>query len=352
MLTSSITHVLAVTSIRRTRMLPAPGRVIVRKGQRVDSTDVIAQAHLSPEHLLLDVAGGLGVSAGKADLHIQRQVGEDVIEGDVIAGPVGLGRRVFRAPKSGRIVLVGGGQVLLALEGKPFELKAGIPGIVTALIDDYGVEIETPGGLIQGVWGNNRIGVGLLQNLSLSPKDVLTRDRLDVSHRGSVILSGYCKHADVLETAAEIPLRGLIFSSMDSSLVHLAEKMPYPIILTEGFGEIPMNSPAYKLLTTNERREVVLTAEPWDRLAGTRPEIVIPLPASGQLPLPSGTEVFKPGQQVRLLSSSRRGEMGVLTELYPGLTTLPSGVRAPAAEIRLESGKDIIFPLANIEVLK
>ncbi len=44
-------------------------------------------------------------------------------EGDVIAGPVGIGRRVVRTPKSGTVVVAGGGQVLLELEGIFSELK-------------------------------------------------------------------------------------------------------------------------------------------------------------------------------------------------------------------------------------
>jgi hypothetical protein len=313
---------------------------------------VIAEAVVTPEHLLLDVARGLGVSAAKADVHLQRQAGEDVVEGDVLAGPVGIGRRVYRAPKAGRIILAGGGQVLLELASKPFELKAGIPGVVTSLIDDFGAEIEATGALVQGVWGNRRTGAGILNNLTRSPKDVLTHDRLDVSHRASVILGGVCMSPQVLETAAEIPLRGLILSSMASSLLPLAERMPYPIILTEGFGEIPMNTPAYKLLTTNARREVVLAADPWDRLEGTRPEVIIPLPAGGQMPLPEEIDVYKPGQQVRILSPGQRGAVGELVSLLAGLTTLPSGCRAPAGVVHLESGEEIILPLANIEVLK
>jgi hypothetical protein len=351
MFTSPVTHILPVATIRRTRLLPAPGKVLVRKGQKVDSGDVIAEALVSPEHLLLEVARGLGISASKADAIIERQVGETVVEGDVIAGPVGFGRRIYRAPKAGRVVLVGGGQVLLELNSRPFELKAGIPGVVMALVDEFGAQIETSGALVQGVWGNRRSGVGLLQNLARSPKDLLSRDRLDVSHRGAVVMGAVCQSGEVLEMAAEIPLRGLILASIPSSLIPLAEKMPYPIILTEGFGEIPMSSPAYRLLTTNEKREVVLAAEAWDRLDGTRPEIIIPLPTSGA-PFPVETDVFSPGQQVRVLSPAQRGTVGEITALPSGLAELSNGVRAYAAQIRLESGEEILLPLANIEVLK
>jgi len=214
------------------------------------------------------------------------------------------------------------------------------------------VEIETNGALLQGVWGNGRIDTGLLNVQIHSPQDVLTPDRLDVSLRGSVVLGGYCASAEVFTAAAEIPLRGLILASMDATLLPVAAKMHYPIIIIEGFGQISMNSVAYRLLSTNERREVVLNAEGWDRLAGSRPEIVIPLPASSQLPLPTETDSFGPGQQVRILSGPHLSKTGAVAALHPGMVAFPSGVKAPAAEVRLESGENAVIPLANLEVLE
>jgi hypothetical protein len=352
MLSSPITHILPVSSVRRTRLLPIPGRILVRKGQKVDATDVVAEAILAPEHIMLDVARSLGLRGNKADRRVVRKVGEDVLEGDIIAGPVGISKRVCRAPRDGRIVIIGEGQVLLQVGGRPFELKAGIPGVVTEFIEDRGVEIETVGALIQCVWGNGRIDSGLLQVLANAPADELSYDRLDVSQRGAVLLGGTLQDGRVLQNAAEIPIRGLILSSMASTLISIAEKMPYPILLTDGFGKIPMNSAAYKLLSTNERREISLNAEAWDRLAGIRPEMVIALPDPGRLPLSAETDVFRPGQQVLVASATRKGTVGTLVTLHSGLVALPSGIKAYAADVRLESGETMLFPLANLEVLK
>ena len=58
--------------------------------------------------------------------------------------------------------------------------------------------------------------------------------------------------------------------------------MRFPIMVTEGFGAIPMNSAAFKLLTTNNKREATVNAEHFDRYTGSRPEVIIPLPISSE----------------------------------------------------------------------
>jgi hypothetical protein len=346
-----VLHILPFVKIRRERTLPFPGRVVVRKGQLVAASDVIAEASLAPEHLMLNIARGLGVSEDLADSHLQVKAGVRVLEGDVLAGPVGLAKRVMRTPRNGRIVLAGGGQVLLEVESPKHELKAGLPGMVTDLLGDRGAVIETTGALIQGVWGNGRAGAGLMTVLAHSPDERLTADRIDISLRGLLILAGYCRDADVLKAAADLPLRGLILASMDSTLISLAAKMPYPILILDGFGQLPMNSAAYKLLSTSEKREVAVNAESWDRFKGTRPEAVIHLPAAGELPLPNDGSVFSSGQQVRALRAPHIGKIGTLMGLRPGSTVFPSGIQAQAGEVRLESGEIAVLPLANLEVL-
>src|SRR4030042_1414804 len=134
--------------------MPAAGRIIARRGQQVRPTDVVAEAVVRPEHLLLDIGRGLGLLPQEADHYIQRRAGDEVGEGDIIAGPVGISRRVVRAPKSGTVVVAGDGQVLLELEGEFSELQAGYFGVVSEMVGDRGVVIESSGALIQGVWGN------------------------------------------------------------------------------------------------------------------------------------------------------------------------------------------------------
>jgi hypothetical protein len=146
-------------------------------------------------------------------------------------------------------------------------------------------------------------------------------------------------------------VRGLILSSIYPSLIQQAREMRYPIIATDGFGPMTMNSVAERLLSTNVKREVTVNAESYDRYTGSRPEVIIPLPISSEAPDLHETETFAPGLQVRMRRPPALGMIGSIVVVKPGMTALPSGLRAPAAEVKLENGEIVVAPLVNLEVV-
>jgi hypothetical protein len=231
-----------------------------------------------------------------------------------------------------------------------FQLRAGFSGVVTEIIPERGAIIETHGVLIQGVWGNKIVDQGMLISLAKSTDEVLTRERLDVSMRGAVIMAGHCARADALTMANELPLRGLILGSMKAELVPLANTLSFPLIVLDGFGQIPMNNAAFRLLSTNEKRDACLNATPWNPQFGDRPEIVIPLPVEGELPREA--DDFRPNQTVRVQGAPYASQIGTLIQVKTGTTTLTNGLRVPAADIRLENDEIVSVPLANLDVLE
>jgi len=344
-----VVHLLPLTHIRRERILPVPGKILVRKGQKVGANDVVAEARLNAKHLLLDVAVGLAVQRNRAEQYIRVKPGDQLAEGDLLAGPAGFGHRVLRAPGNSRVILVGSDEILLELAEGLSQVKAGITGEVVELIADYGVVIETTGALIQGVWGNNRVDYGLLTVLAHDPAEVLIPQQLDDSLRGAVIMSGHCQSSDTLQLAARLPVRGLILASMSIKLLPLAASMEYPIILLEGCGDLGMNKLAFKLLTTSERREVSINAQERDIHLGRHPEIVIPLPVDREITQPGDAVTFSPDQQVRSVRSPYEGSVGRLVHLS-GVVSFPSGIRAQAAEVIFDDGELVLLPLENLEV--
>jgi len=346
-----VNHIIGLTSIVRERLLPVSGNVIPRIGQKVTPMDVIAETRWAREHVLLDVARLLRVTPNTADHLVKCKVDDRLAASTELAVGDGLFPRSVRTLREGRVVAVGGGQVLMEVGEAKLELRAGIPGTVIEIIANRGAVIQTAGALVQGVWGNGRIDSGLLVNISEAPDSVLSAGKLDISLRGSIILAGMVKDAETLDAAAELPVRGLILSSIFPSLIQKAREMRYPIMVTDGFGALPMNSAAYKLLSTNIKREVTVNAETFDRYSGAKPEVIIPLPVSSDPPAPREVEAFAAGLQVRMRRPPFMGMIGSIVSIKPGLSVLPSGLRAPAAEVKLENNETVVAPLVNLEVV-
>lgn len=344
-----VTHILPLTNIRRARTLPVPGQILVRVGQKVSASDVVAQAQVPSGHVVLDIRRGLGIAqVSLAERAIVRQPGEHLEKGDVIAESGGLLSRIVRAPADCEVISVNSGQVLLRTRTSVIDVKAGFAGTVADLIQDRGAYIETNGGLIQGVWGNGRVDNGMLIVVARQPDEVLDRQQIDVSMRGGVVLAGHCNNSDALRAGAELPLRGLILSSMTADLIHFASNLNYPIFVMEGFGKIAMNEAAFKLMVTSEKRDISVSAI-FNPAAGERPELIIPLPAAGQAaPI---TEYFAPDQTVRIQGAPYSGRIGTLLQIRQGLYELPNGLKVPAADVQLDGDTRATVPLANLEVI-
>ena len=88
-----VLHVLPLTTIVRERLLPVLGKVNARVNQRVNPTDIVAEANFAREHVLLDVARTFGVSAIAADKMIRVKEGDRLTEGRI----GGREKRPFRA---------------------------------------------------------------------------------------------------------------------------------------------------------------------------------------------------------------------------------------------------------------
>jgi hypothetical protein len=241
---------------------------------------------------------------------------------------------------------------------KPFELQAGIPGTVFKVEADYGAVIRTTGAWIQGVWGNGRLNVGGLFVAADSPDHVLQTRDLDPSKRGQIMFAGHCASQEALEGLIQIKMRGLILGSMSTRLRPMAAQLPYPIMVLEGFGQIPINLVAYKLLSTSEDREVTLNAMAYNRSTGDRPEVIIPVKDQVDVPMPMSLVQLDVGNQVRILREPYQGQVGTVSKLL-GVTRLENGLHADSVEVTLDLGEldeedeteRIVVPLANLEII-
>ena len=68
---ASVTHILALTSIVRKRMLPTNGRIIAHANQKVTPTDVVAEAIVGRKHVIVDFAQELNLLPKKASTFLK-----------------------------------------------------------------------------------------------------------------------------------------------------------------------------------------------------------------------------------------------------------------------------------------
>jgi hypothetical protein len=347
---AQITQMHPLVQVQRRRILPVSGTVLVRAGQKVSTTEIIAETEIPARHHFVDVVRSFGLeNTAQAEKLINRKPGDLVDKNDIIAETGGVFSKVIRIPVAGKVVSVKNGQVLVETGKTKVSVQAGFSGLVTELIKDRGAVIQTNGLLIQGVWGNNAIGFGPLQVDPEGIEKELTSVSLGITARGVVICASHCANPDVLQLAASLPVGGLILGSINPDLISLAEKQPFPILALEGFGKIGINEFARKLLVTNASREVSINAVKWNKWTGERPELIISLPAEGD-PYRESVEL-NPGHTIRVHSAPYAGRLGIVQASINGLSTLPNGLRTIAAAVKFSNNEKAIIPVANLEII-
>ncbi len=346
---AQLTHINPLTLIHRNRLLPVPGSVNVREGQKVAPEDIVAEASIPARHYLVDVARTLATQTpAAAEKMITREPGEVLHKNDIIAETGGLFSRVIRTPGEGRVISVNKGRILIEAESTRIKVQAGLAGKVSQVIPERGATIQCYGALIQGVWGNALLGCGPLFTDSESLTGELKTSAIGVTSRGTVLAGGTCSE-ELLITAANEEVGGLILGSIPSSLIPVASEQPYAIILLCGFGDHGMDELSRNLLNNHIGREISINAVKWNRLSGDRPEVYIPLQEEAEAY--EEQAIYASGQTVRLHTGAYAGRIGKIEGLLPGVTLLPSGLRAASARVIFGENSREIVPLANLDVI-
>lgn len=350
----SLTRVIPLTTIRRERVLPVEGEVLVRAGAHVEPLSIVARTEVPGRYRILNVSQALRVSPRLAEKYIRPRPGQTIRSGQVVAGRrtrFGLFPRLVRAPQDGIVAAVGGGRVLLETEGEPVEVRAYLPGTVSDVLPKRGALIEAIGALIQGVWGSGGESFGVLKVLVNEPHQPLRARAIDVASHGAVLVGGSTMDQDALQQAMELQVRGILIGSLDPALLEMASQMPFPIVATEGLGSVPMAQPIFQLLRTNDGREAAISGRfklGWGTL---RPEIFIPLPSrSAPAPPPPGTPLDV-GVQVRVIRGPATGRVGKVRYLPPQPQAIETEAKVWGAVVAFDGMEEEFVPFFNLELL-
>jgi hypothetical protein len=358
------TRVLPVTSIRRERKLSTRGEMSATIGSKLDPLDVIARATLPRSRRAISLTRVLGVREADVPKRLLKQVGDTVDAREIIiAKPIYLGflQLVYRAPGPGTIVAIQGSWMVLDLDGMPVDLKALYRGTVVSVTPRLGAVVEAQGALVQGVWGSGKEGYGVLKVMAKTPNDLLDVEPLDENVHGTILVAGIGVTEAALRRAVSLQAQGVITGGLDPDLKTIAEELGLCLIVTEGFGRIPMSTPIFDLLASLNGQEAAANGQMRLRGGYVRPEIFVPLvgsrPGDGGAPETITPLVVQPGARVRVTREPYLGRIGRLPqELDMIWTSGESGVHLPCVEIDFENrqafaGERALVPWTNLELI-
>ncbi len=326
--------------------------MLVSPGDRVEATQVVARTDLPGDFCILPVDRRLNVSASEVEECLQVDLGERVHQGGIVATRGGLLDRSIRSPIDGVVTVRGGGVVVIEAQPTPFELRAHIPGAVSEVSDSQRLVIETPGALIQGMWGWGGESIGVLKLVTNTAHTPLQAQSVDASCHGAIMIGGVTLDQQVVEQAEKVEARGIITGGLAPGLVPLVERLPFPVIVTDGVGEIPMAGPIFDLLRTNEGQEASISGCLEPRWRRRRPEVIIPRP--DQVPSDDGDErhgQLVVGMRVRIVRAPYRGVVGKVVGLPGHARRMATGARVPCADVDVGRDDPVSVPLVNLDVL-
>lgn len=346
-------RITTIANIRRVQRLPANSVPRVLGKQTVKATEILAVGELIGRHRVVDVAAALEVNPKRVENLLVKSEGNMIDEDELLATRKRFLKKRLRvkSPISGHIVRVENGQVLIEGERDRIEVEAALPGKILDIASGQHIVIETTGAQIQIAWGHGGLVWGTLKILDDDPSNAANTNRFNIEHRGAIIATALPLTEELIKEAADIHVKGIIGSSMSSTLVPLAEEMEFPIGLTQGFGNLPMSERVLNLLKTYNERDIALDMGMAFDWREKRPEIIIPLSEQKPAPIDERDKGLSAGQRVRILQSPYLGEIGTVVDVPDGPRQVASGFWLDGAVIEMASGDSVFIPVANLEQL-
>lgn len=358
------------TTVRRRRLLPLPGNLLVKMGDRVRSDQAVARAELPGKVYPINLANQLSIAPDEIKEYLVKKEGDLVQKDEILAENkplINWFKTEIRSPITGTIESLSmvTGQVLLREPPRILDLLAYIDGTVVETIPRQGVVVEAICSLVQGIFGiGGEVGGEVIMAVG-APEEPLTPAHLNSAMKGKIVVGGSFLSAETMAKAKELGVAGLVVGGIhDKDLRALlgydlgvaitgTEQVGFTLILTEGFGTIPMASKTFKLLAVHAGQKASISGATQIRAGVIRPEIIIPQAGAG-----AGSADFVQregislGDPVRIIRDPLFGKIGEVSALPSDLTKIPTESEVRVLEVTFSDGSRAVIPRTNVEVIE
>ncbi|MDE2125026.1 MAG: hypothetical protein KGJ62_00365 [Armatimonadetes bacterium] len=367
------------TTIHKLRRLPLKGDVMVKVGDIVAPDTVVARTEIPGLMQTVKVAERLGIEPTDLMGALRIAEGDTVQVGDVLAETKGVFGRYFRSafksPAAGVVEMISSksGHVGIREAPKPVERDAYIHGVITEVLPREGAVVSCIGAQIQGIFGVGGERQGDISVVTGGPDEPLTADRITAAHAGRIIVGGSTIERAAFDKAAEVGAVGIVAGGViDRDLMdYLAaalktpgydigvaitgtEAIPFTMLVTEGFGRIPMANRTFSLLRSLEGKRASINGATQIRAGVIRPEVLVSLEDSSvELAQENANEggELRIGTPIRIIREPYFGLLGDVSDLPQELVMVESETMVRVLRAKLADGREVTVPRANVEII-
>ncbi|MDR4499207.1 MAG: hypothetical protein MRK02_15015 [Candidatus Scalindua sp.] len=366
------------TLIRKKRLLPLSGEVMVKNGATVNSEDVVARTNLPGKVLSLNVVNRLGILPKDIHSFMLKGEGEDVQKDEPLAETkplIKFFKSVCFSPITGKIETVSDvtGQVLLRYPPRPVQINAYVDGKVVEVFEKEGVVISAYATFIQGIFGIGGEATGELTVVAKTAKDVLKPSDVKEEHKGKIIVAGSIINYDVIQKSLELGIKGIIVGGIkDNDINQLlgydlgaaitgSEDINITLIITEGFGQIDMAEKTFNVLTSRAGSKASISGATQIRAGVVRPEIIIPFSEEFDTSEVKMTEISPVEEEsagiaiddlIRIIRTPYFGKIGKVKSLPSELRKIETEAVVRVLEVEFPDGQTAIIPRSNVEAIE
>jgi hypothetical protein len=258
--------------------------------------------------------------------------------------------REVRSPADGYVLAydVGRGNAdLLALAaGDP--IVSDVRGTVVA-VDDDAITVAVPAVELLGVAGSGPAVHGPMTILVGRADEPLEPALIDADTAGRIIVGGSWASAEAITRARAVGVAAILVGGLHArdladfaGLQHRRSLLgtaapPFAVLALDGFGQAPMDPARFAWLQANADRQLTI-------LGDQRRLLVYDASAP-----PSRVPRAMVGDRVIIASGPGRGQTGLLGEVLGRPMAIGSGMSALCGLVRLDAGRTVAVPLANLE---
>jgi hypothetical protein len=183
--------------------------------------------------------------------------------------------------------------------------------------------------------------------------------------KGRIVVGGSFLSAETMTKARELGIAGLVVGGIhDKDLRALlgydlgvaitgTEQVGFTLILTEGFGTIPMAAKTFRLLSAHTGRKASISGSTQIRAGVIRPEIIIPRAATTTDAAPEVQRTgIRLGDSVRIIRDPLFGKIGEVSALPSDLVKISTESEVRVLEVTFAGGGRAVIPRTNIEVIE